>query len=136
MALGAADVCVPARQRELGAFYRDQRWRGPSTPDRVAIRAQRHSRLCLFGGKLFSMSVIVARFAILGVPLNCASCEPGGAYGNRHTLRCGAPPPAEISFSMVEASNIDQERTLWQASQPIEVPSGRRWAMRSSNSPL
>jgi hypothetical protein len=62
VALGAADVCVPARQRELGTLIVIEGGGGPVL-DRVAIRTQRHSVL---GGKLVSMGVVVAPFAILG----------------------------------------------------------------------
>jgi hypothetical protein len=62
VALGAADVCVRARQGELCALIVIKGGGSPVLV-RVAIRAQRHSA---FGGKLVSMRVVMARFAILG----------------------------------------------------------------------
>src|ERR1700704_3720539 len=104
MALGAPDVCVPPRQRELGALIVIKGGGGPIL-DRMAVRAQRHP---IFGGKLLSMSVIVARFTILGCSFELCLLRTRGclmAFATRYAAV--RPLQRKFRFRMVEASNID-----------------------------
>jgi len=106
VALGAADVCVPARQGELGALIVVKGGGGPVL-DRVAIRAQRHS-VFVFWGKLFSMRVIVARFTILGCSFELCLLRTRGCLMAIATRYAAVRPlQRKFRFRMVEASNID-----------------------------
>ena len=104
VALRAADVGVPALQREFGALIVIE-GRGDPALDRVTFRAQCHPA---FGGKLLSMRVVVACFAILGSPFELRLMRTRDrlvAIPARHPAMSSLQ--WEFRFRMVEAPHID-----------------------------